>query len=207
MKSITAKVLVIGAQGVGKSSLTFRLAQKAFNDRVTPTIGASYYETIVEIGDHAIKLQLWDTAGQERFKAMIPMYYRNSSAVLLVYDVTDLDSFAEAKKWEEELRRYDNKKLVIYVVGNKYDIPPNLREVDQKVADSFASEIGGHFREVSALSNHGIDEMTTDLCIKLIHRYQNISIRHNETTKKDLVFDQVDLKRPTIGQNHSCCTL
>ncbi|XP_078486191.1 uncharacterized protein LOC100180756 [Ciona intestinalis] len=99
MKDLSAKVLVLGDQGVGKTSLVMRYSRKIFVDASTPTIGAAYFEAIEEVGDQKLKLKIWDTAGQERFKSMIPMYYRNSKAALIVFDITDSDSFVAAQKW------------------------------------------------------------------------------------------------------------
>ncbi|XP_068622363.1 uncharacterized protein [Battus philenor] len=107
MKVVEAKIVVLGSQGVGKTSLVVRYIGKMFSKHISPTIGASFFTCNINLQEARVKLQVWDTAGQERFRSMAPMYYRNANAALLVFDITSVASFAAIKSWVKELQRYD----------------------------------------------------------------------------------------------------
>nr|XP_009858857.2 ras-related protein RABF2b-like [Ciona intestinalis] len=213
MKNLSAKVLVLGDQGVGKTSLVMRYSRKIFVETSTPTIGAAYFEAIEEVGDQKLKLKIWDTAGQERFKSMIPMYYRNSKAALIVFDITDSDSFVAAQKWATELHQHIEDKLILFLIGNKSDLGRS-RKVKQSEANAYAEMIGGHFREVSAYSNEGISEMFLDLCVKLLH--EKLNSRRNTIgqvttwpTNDSLVSSQyppIEFKENEAEKNTCCFT-
>ncbi|XP_076324553.1 uncharacterized protein LOC143232697 isoform X3 [Tachypleus tridentatus] len=99
MDSLEAKVVVLGSQGVGKTSVVVRYIGKAFSRHLSPTIGASFFTCKLTIQGFHVKLQIWDTAGQERFRSMAPMYYRNANAALLVFDITSYESYLNMKTW------------------------------------------------------------------------------------------------------------
>ncbi|XP_013396808.1 ras-like GTP-binding protein RYL2 [Lingula anatina] len=98
MKQIEAKIVVLGSQGVGKTSVVTRYVTQTYK-HVSPTIGASFFTCKVTIGDYRVKMSVWDTAGQERFRSMAPMYYRKANAAMLVYDISNKDSFDDIKMW------------------------------------------------------------------------------------------------------------
>ncbi|KAJ5119358.1 hypothetical protein N7448_010027 [Penicillium atrosanguineum] len=126
--SLEAKIVVLGAQGVGKTSLVHRYVRNAFTpSTTTSTVGASFVTKRVldTTSDTTVRLQIWDTAGQERFRSISRLYYRGAHACLLCYDITDENSFAEMAGWLRELRQNVNdgdEPLVIHVVGTKSDI-------------------------------------------------------------------------------------
>ncbi|KAL4977677.1 P-loop containing nucleoside triphosphate hydrolase protein [Aspergillus desertorum] len=126
--SLEAKIVVLGAQGVGKTSLVQRYVKNAFNaSGTTPTVGASFVTKRVldSASDTLVRLQIWDTAGQERFRSISRLYYRGANACLLCYDITDESSFNEMTGWLHELKRNltsDDEPIVIHVVGTKSDI-------------------------------------------------------------------------------------
>ncbi|KAJ2349465.1 hypothetical protein GGF43_004409, partial [Coemansia sp. RSA 2618] len=84
---------------VGKTSLVTRYIHQTFSDRTPSTIGASFVTAKIDVEDCECRLQLWDSAGQERFRAMTQMYYRGANAVVLVYDITNEDSFKDVDTW------------------------------------------------------------------------------------------------------------
>ncbi len=87
------KVVVLGEARVGKTSLTLRYVQNVFNEGQESTNDAACLEKVVEIDGHNLKLMIWDTAGQERYRALNPVYYRGAEGALVVYDLTDIESF------------------------------------------------------------------------------------------------------------------
>ncbi|KAL2868954.1 Rab family GTPase [Aspergillus lucknowensis] len=130
--SLEAKIVVLGAQGVGKTSLVQRYVKNAFNASTTAsTVGASFVTKRVldSTSDTLVRLQIWDTAGQERFRSISRLYYRGANACLLCYDITDEQSFQEMTGWLLELKKNlvggadgEDDQIVIHVVGTKSDI-------------------------------------------------------------------------------------
>ncbi|XP_076257823.1 RAS oncogene family member RabX1 [Rhynchophorus ferrugineus] len=155
MRTVCGKVVVLGLQGVGKTTTVTRYIQKTFIQTKTPTIGASFFSCKVEISDVCVKLQIWDTAGQERFKAMAPMFYRNANAALLLFDITNYDSFESMKGWVQELRRNVFETMLLCVVGNKIDLH-DMRKVSKDEALQYANSIGATYHEVSAKTDQGV---------------------------------------------------
>lgn len=156
-KNLEAKVVMLGSQGVGKTSVLIRYTGHIFSNAISPTIGASFFTTKLQIDNYRVRLQVWDTAGQERFRAMAPMYYRKANAAILVFDVTKLSSFNDMKSWIEELQRNSEGQIVICILGNKTDLEP-LREVPTQTALDYAEGIGALLFETSALANFGIQD-------------------------------------------------
>ncbi|RXK34721.1 hypothetical protein M231_08019 [Tremella mesenterica] len=120
---LEAKVVLLGSQGVGKTSLILRYTTRKFTPTVS-TIGSSFHTRKLMQHGTQIRLQIWDTAGQERFRSMAPMYYRGSHVCILVYDISDRQSFEDVYSWLEELGRTVSKETLIFVVGMKTDLEP-----------------------------------------------------------------------------------
>ncbi|GAB1866964.1 Ras-related protein RabJ [Camponotus japonicus] len=153
MKTIEGKVVLLGSQGVGKTSLIGRYIGNF--DNVSPTIGASFFNCKLNLGDMKIKLHVWDTAGQERFRSMAPMYYRNANAAMLVFDLTQYNSFAAIKGWVKELQQNVEDTMVLAVIGNKSDL--HQRQVDGEEGQKYATSIGATYHEISVLHNEGVE--------------------------------------------------
>lgn len=120
---LEAKVVLLGSQGVGKTSLILRYTTRLFSPTpAAATIGSSLHTRKLVHDGVRVKLQIWDTAGQERFRSMAPIYYRGAHVCVLVYDVSDRSSFEDVRSWLEELVRTVPKETVIYVVGSKVDL-------------------------------------------------------------------------------------
>ncbi|KAI9748598.1 MAG: hypothetical protein M1835_001754 [Candelina submexicana] len=123
--SLEAKIVVLGSQGVGKTSLVHRYVHNTFTPPSTPsTIGASFLTKRVfdSTSDTVVRLQIWDTAGQERFRSISKLYYRGANAAVLCYDITDEQSFEEMGRWMCELKKHLGEEVVLHVVGTKSDI-------------------------------------------------------------------------------------
>lgn len=155
MKTIVGKVVVLGAQGVGKTSTVLRYVENSFSQHISPTVGATFFSCNLSINDVIVKLQVWDTAGQERFKAMAPMFYRNANAAIILFDITSAASFENMKGWVQELRRNVEETMVLCVVGNKIDLQTE-RQVTHVEAKQYASSIGATYHEASAKTDQGI---------------------------------------------------
>ena len=117
------KFILIGNTGVGKSALMLRYTSELYEDKHNPTVGIEFGTKIIttEQGT-AVKLQLWDTAGQEAFQSVTRGYYRNCAGVILVYDITERDSFEQLNKWVHEVKANSGENVSVALVGNKADL-------------------------------------------------------------------------------------
>ncbi|WYZ45362.1 hypothetical protein EsH8_VIII_000678 [Colletotrichum jinshuiense] len=146
MSSLEAKIVVLGSQNVGKTSLVMRYCKGAFNPaQTTSTVGASFMtKRVVDTDtDTVVRLQIWDTAGQERFRSISRLYYRGANACILCYSITDAQSFTEMGVWLTELRRNLPGDVVLHVVGTKADIvarDPSRREVPFERCIAYVAE-------------------------------------------------------------------
>jgi Ras-related protein Rab-21 len=171
MKTIERKVIVLGPQGAGKTSTVIRYVEKS-QKIPRPTIGASFFCRKLLIDNVTIKLQIWDTAGQERFKCLVPKYYRDAKAALIVFDITSAQSFKSMQDWVLELTENVNNPKVLCVVGNKIDLAEN-RQVSRDKAIEYASSIGATYHECSALQDQdqGVEKVFDNVARELIKLY------------------------------------
>ncbi|OBT43740.1 hypothetical protein VE00_05603 [Pseudogymnoascus sp. WSF 3629] len=143
--TLEAKIVVLGAQGVGKTSLVHRYIHSTFLPPHPSTIGASFLTKRIHDTDSntLVRLQLWDTAGQERFRSISRLYYRGANACIICYSITDAASFEEMGRWLAELRRELGEGVVLHVVGTKADIvarEPGKREVPFERCIAYVAE-------------------------------------------------------------------
>jgi small GTP-binding protein len=155
--SLEAKLVILGSQGVGKTSLVHRHSKNSFlpPSKAQTTVGASF--TISTLHDPesntSIRLQIWDTAGQERFRSISRLYYRGAQAAILCYDVTNKKSFEDMGLWLKELRENCGDSMLVHVVGTKADVAkewPEKREVGfEKCVNYVAEHLGGQHGAVT----------------------------------------------------------
>ena len=154
------KLLLIGDSGVGKSCLLNQFADGNFSSNHISTIGVDFKIRSIEQDSKLVKLQIWDTAGQERFRTIVSSYYRGAHGIVLVYDVTNAESFQNVKYWLSEIERYASKKAELLLVGNKVDLGEgsNLRQVSYGEGKELADSLGITFLETSAKSSSNVEE-------------------------------------------------
>ena len=116
------KVVFLGAAGTGKTSLIHKFIYDDFSRDYSATVGIDFFTKPVQVADRTINLQIWDTAGQEKFKSLIPSYIRESSIAVIVYDVSDIATFEEAKSWQKTVENERGNEAVCILVGNKIDL-------------------------------------------------------------------------------------
>lgn len=130
-KPIEAKIVLLGDQNVGKSSIAQRFCKNLFTGQHVATIGGAYLQQKIVLNNGVtIKYHIWDTGGQERFRSMANLYYRDASAAILTYDITNEKTFESLSFWVEELKyKCDQEKLVLCLAGNKCDVENSERKV------------------------------------------------------------------------------
>jgi len=161
------KLLIIGDSGVGKSALLLRFADNVFSTSYITTIGVDFKIRTLVVDGEKVKLQIWDTAGQERFRTITSTYYRGTHGVIIVYDVTNGESFANVKRWLHEIEQ--NCDVVNKVlVGNKND-DPSRKVVLTTDAQRFADQMQIKLFETSAKDNINVEEMFMSITESVLH--------------------------------------
>ena len=154
------KLLLIGDSGAGKSCLLLRFADDTYTESYISTIGVDFKSRTIEVDGKTIKLQIWDTAGQERFRTITSSYYRGTHGIIVVFDVTDQESFDNVKQWLHEIDRYASANVKKLLVGNKCDLA-SKRAVPTEQAAAFAESLGVEYLETSAKSALNVEKAFT----------------------------------------------
>lgn len=151
------KIVFLGDQGVGKTSLITRFMYDTFEEQYSATIGIDFLSKTMYLEDNkTIRLQLWDTAGQERFRSLIPSYIRDSNVAVVCYDITNKKSFNNLDKWIQEVQLERGNEVIVVIVGNKSDLN-NKRQVTSEELEMKAKLLGCNiYLETSTKANHNI---------------------------------------------------
>ncbi|KAI5815181.1 P-loop containing nucleoside triphosphate hydrolase protein [Pyronema omphalodes] len=217
--SLEAKLVVLGTQGVGKTSLVVRYVKNTFDPQSASTIGASFLAKKVPVDDTVVKLQIWDTAGQERYRSISKLYYRSANCGILCYDITSEASFLAMHSWLLELKKNIPNNIIIHIVGTKADLvnaDPSKREVPFERCVAYAAEHlgdgeGGGFtgmdtcHEISARDDTGIDEVFQVISRKLVERRQEIEYERLYGVRRNPVQNGADITQQNDAGNGRCC--
>lgn len=167
------KVLVVGDAAVGKTSLVQRYSQDSFSKHYKSTVGVDFALKVLQWSDsEMVRLQLWDIAGQERFTSMTRLYYRDASACVIMFDVTNATTFSNSQRWKQDL----DSKLTLpsgepvpcLLLANKSDLSPWAVSRDQ--IDRFSKENGfTGWTETSVKENKNINEAMRVLVEKMMN--------------------------------------
>ena len=150
--------IVIGDSAVGKSNLLLRYAHDRFNDEYQATIGVEFGAKNIELNDQIYRIQIWDTAGQENFRSITRAYYKNSVCALVVYDITNRESFNHIQSWIEDCKTQSPKTVLLVLVGNKSDLNSE-RQVNYDEGMELANKNKMIFYETSAKTGKNINEI------------------------------------------------
>eukprot|EP01121_Diplochlamys_sp_Union-15-3_P000038 TRINITY_DN1002_c0_g3_i4.p1 TRINITY_DN1002_c0_g3~~TRINITY_DN1002_c0_g3_i4.p1 ORF type:complete len:228 (-),score=38.38 TRINITY_DN1002_c0_g3_i4:116-799(-) len=149
------KLVFLGDQFVGKTSIITRFMYDTFDQTYQATIGIDFLSKTMYLEDRTVRLQLWDTAGQERFRSLIPSYIRDSSVAIITYDITNRTSFFNTSKWIEDVRTERGTDVIMMLVGNKTDLG-DKRAVSFEEGEAKAKEYKILFIETSAKAGFNI---------------------------------------------------
>ena len=195
------KLIFLGDQYVGKSSILNRFYQDKFEADYQATIGLDFHSKNVTINGNNIRLLLYDTAGQEKFKSLIPMYIRDANIILVVYDITNKDTFTHTEHWVNETKELKRDDAIFVLVGNKIDLEEN-RVVTRKEAEDFATEKGFLFHEVSAKTGDQVQELFTTKIYPEIARKYNIGDEEEENGQSNEQNNENDVKGVKLNSNN-----
>ena len=166
----TCQILILGDSSVGKTSLISRYANGIFKEEYLATVGLDYYNKQDTINNLNVLVKLWDTAGQERFKSLTPNYFRNAEGVVIVFDVTNLETFENLKYWISSIKSNLGEKNIIIpiiIIGNKIDMD-DMRDINKEEADKFAKENDYKYFEASAKTGEGVDEAFREIVNQIL---------------------------------------
>ena len=198
------KVVLLGDSGVGKTCIISRYISGAFDQNSPTTNGASYASKIVEIANKSVSLDIWDTAGQEKYKSLTKFFYKDAKVAILVYDITQKESFTNMKQyWYEQLKEFGSKDIIIGVAGNKCDMYEK-EDVSENEGKEFAEQIGAFFEMTSAKNNTGIN----DLFMNAAQRFFDPDYKQNSEDGKDNIESEGKVKLDSNAQKNQrrrCC--
>jgi len=152
------KVVFLGEQSVGKTSLITRFMYDSFDTTYQATIGIDFLSKTMYLEDRTVRLQLWDTAGQERFRSLIPSYIRDSTVAVVVYDITNASSFQQVNKWIDDVRTERGHDVIIMLVGNKTDLA-DKRQVPIDEGEKKSQDLNVMFIETSAKAGYNVKQL------------------------------------------------
>ena len=180
--NLSFKLIVIGDSGVGKSCLTNKATRNVFDEYYNPTVGFEFFSFNLRIDDRVIKMQIWDTCGQELYRSLITNFYRNSSLAVMVYSITNKDSFDNIDVWLKELKMHSNPDVKVFVIGNKMDLEKD-RKVDFEQGVNYTKENGlDLFMESSAKIGINVQKIFIDAA-KVLYadylKYKDKRVDHN----------------------------
>ncbi|XP_037088610.1 ras-related protein Rab6 isoform X3 [Pollicipes pollicipes] len=184
------KLVFLGEQSVGKTSLITRFMYDSFDNTYQATIGIDFLSKTMYLEDRTVRLQLWDTAGQERFRSLIPSYIRDSTVAVVVYDITNANSFHQTSKWIDDVRTERGSDVIIMLVGNKTDLS-DKRQVSTEEGERKAKELSVMFIETSAKAGYNVKQLFRRVAAALP------GMESSETKKGD---DSVQLSPQPTGE-------
>ena len=197
----TCSILLLGDSCVGKTSLISRYANGIFKDEYIATVGLDFVSKQEIINDKNINVKLWDTAGQERYKALTPSYLRGADGVVLVFDVTNSETFDNLKFWLDSLKNNlgeNNSFLPVVINGNKIDIDD--RDISKDDANKFAQENNYKYFETSAKSGVGVDELFREIVNQILENKEK-----TDEVKEERKSIKINESKGNNQKKKGCC--
>ena len=203
----TFKFIIIGDTYVGKSNIIYRFTENKFSDKYQATVNMDFSYKTVTVKDKVCRVQLWDTAGQEQFQSISRGYYKSAVNGIVVYDITNRDTFNNISNWVEQCRRNGPSTISLVLVGNKEDLEEQ-RAITREEGEDFAQRNGMLFFETSAKTGKNIDEMfknsIEDILKKIKENYYKGKEKECGIEFKDQPSNKTNIKNPQ-GKTKKCC--
>ena len=201
-KTYEAKIITLGDSQVGKTSLILRYLEDRFLTTYLSTIGFDLKHKIIKLdnGDK-IKLIIHDTAGQERFKSLSRNYIKKANGILVVFDVTNKQSFLNIENWIKCAKEEITKKIPIFLVGNKSDLV-DKREIQTEDGENMAEEFGVKFYETSCENGHNVEKCFTDLALEIT---RNLKEKENSSEAQNEKDKNLKISSKKGGKTKKCC--
>jgi len=206
---ITYKVILLGNSGVGKTNLLLRYADNTFDESSKHTLGVELERVELEINKTVVRVDLWDTAGQERFKSLNKVYFRGAHGVIIVYDITNSDSFTQVGEWYRTATSNgcDANKCLFLLVGNKVDLA-HSRAVATTDGVGIATQYQMEFFETSAKDETNVERAFNEMIHKIHEENGKINAKDPRESKvqlKDGRPVEVDNEENNLAKKKSGC--
>ena len=192
------KVVLIGESGVGKTCIINQFNEGKFDPNFRTSISAQFCRKKIDLpSGESVTLDIWDTVGQEKFRSLTKTFYMYAKVAIIVYDVTNVKSFNEAKNyWYQQVKELDDKDMIIVLAANKYDLY-DTRQVPNEEGEKFAKNIGAIFASTSAKNN---------ICIKTLFENvaKKIKEKGNENSNKPDTNERINLNKKKFIRKKCC---
>ena len=197
----TFKYILVGDAYVGKSNIIYRFTENKFSENYQATINLDFTFKNIQVNDKICRIQLWDTAGQESFQSISRGYYKSAVCAVVVYDITNRDTFNNVSNWVEQCKNNGPSTISLVLVGNKEDLE-DKRVISYEEGEDFANRNNMQFFETSALSGKNINEMfngSVEIIIRNInnnfYKDKDCGIQFSEQKKTQLDAKQKPKKK------------
>ncbi|XP_064415873.1 ras-related protein Rab-3B [Latimeria chalumnae] len=196
------KLLIIGNSSVGKTSFLFRYADDTYTSAFVSTVGIDFKVKTVYRHDKRVKLQIWDTAGQERYRTITTAYYRGAMGFILMYDITNEESFSAVQDWATQIKTYSWDNAQVVLVGNKCDVEDE-RVVPAEKGKHLADQLGFEYFEASAKENINVKQVFERL-VDIICEKMSESTDSNPSILSGSKNARLVDNPPPVQQNCAC---
>lgn len=189
------KIVLAGNTAVGKTSITNKFVDDIFHKTVNTTIGVDFKAKIIDVDGIKYKIKIWDTAGQERFRSITKSYYKQGDAILIIFDVSNYESFHDLDRWLHEIREV-NDTASIFIIGNKADLK---KIVNQKDIDEYINNNNLNYIECSAKTSDNITHIFEEVIKVLYEKITEYNTLINSDSGKNVRFNLINQEKK------SCC--
>ena len=194
------KLVVIGDSGVGKTNFIFQFTEGRFSSVHVTTVGFDYKSKIIKLPNKkkVIKLQVWDTAGQERYMALNKNLFQKVQGIILMYDLTNRDSFEHIQSWLNLIKKNVSNKTVM-LVANKLDLAEEKRIVTEEEGEDIGKKNDMLFFEGSGASGENVDKIFTKMAEEIYTKLIDERSEKGEYENKNLKLDK------NKSEKKKCC--
>ena len=194
-KTYEAKVITLGDSMVGKTCLILRFLEDTFFSTYLSTIGFDLKQKVVKLDTgEKMKLIIHDTAGQERFKSLSVNYIKKANGILIVYDITNKQSFVNIENWVKCAKEEMTKEIPIYLIGNKCDLEES-RVIQREDGENLATQFGTKFYETSCKTGEGVEKCFTDLAADMFNLIKKKGHSGNSDDDKNVIINNSKKKK------------
>ena len=192
------KILLLGDMSVGKSCLLLRFCDNSYQEAHLTTIGLDFRLKTINLNDNRkVKIQIWDTAGEDRFRSITRNYYKGAKGILLIFDVTDKETFGHVRDWIEKIHEESPEKITIFLVGNKID-KNDERVISNEEGKKIAEEFNISYFETSAKCNIGVEEVFT-------HLVKEVDSIYMKEHKEEVENKALSIQKTNNKNKKKCC--
>jgi small GTP-binding protein len=207
-QKIKLKLIVLGDEFSGKSSLLHRYKNKEFILNNSSTIGVDFVTSTINHNNNEYTLHIWDTSGQEKFNSIIISYYRNIAVAIIVFDLSNIESFNNIKKWFNNIEYYCNKDVTIKLIGNKCD---QMINVNQRDINILCRDYNVDYFEVSAKDNININSVFDNIVEDIDNKLNNCELVPSNKNGIMIVdifkLESNDIQKIKKQKEAKCCTI